>query len=284
MPPAMDPVVAAAVLLASLLHAGWHALVKSRGDRVIALAGMNFVSGTIALVGLPFVAIPPAPILGIIAVSVLLHVSYKLALAKLYDKADLGHGYPLARGMTPIMATLLGVLALRELPGPASLTGIALISAGIAALMFERRDKPVGRAVLGAAALVGLAVAAYTVLDAWGVRMHGDWLGFTLWLVACDSGTFVLLTLATRGRLAIDTWRTDWRSVLASGLLGSVSFGVFMWALGRAQVGPVSAMRETSVMFAALIGALFLGERASAARYVGAALVTAGVMLIALQK
>jgi uncharacterized membrane protein len=276
--------VAAAVLAASLLHASWHALVKSSGDRVVALAGMNVVSGAVALSLLPFVRMPAAAAGAVIAFSILLHAGYKLALARLYVKADLSQGYPLARGITPVVATALGFALLGERPAGGTLLGVLLISAGILGLLLERGARGLSLATLIAAATAGTAVAAYSAVDAYGVRLNADWLGFTAWLVAGDSIVFVGSAAATRRGAALGAWRRDWRRTLASGALGVVSFSVFMWALGRAEVGAVTALRETSVVFAALLGALFLKERMSAARCLSAAFVVAGVAAISLSR
>ena len=278
----MDPIVTAAVLAASLLHASWHALVKSSGDQVIALAGMNLVSGAVALALVPLASPLPQIAYAIIAGSVLLHGGYKLALAQLYRRADLGQAYPLARGLIPVIAAALAFIALGELPAPLVLAGIGLICTGIASLAFERRTITVP--VLGMAAAAGLAVAAYSVVDAYGIRISGDWFSFTVWLVAFDSTAFVVYTLVTRREAALRTWRSGWGRVLVSGGLGVGAFGVFMWALGRAPVGSVTALRETSVLFAAIIGAVALRERTTWKRYAAAIAVTAGVGVIALAR
>jgi drug/metabolite transporter (DMT)-like permease len=280
----METSVATAVLAAALLHSTWHALVKSSGDQVTALAGMNLVSGVAAIVLLPFVSAPTGLAAGIIALSVLLHVGYKLSLARLYRRADLSLGYPLARGLTPAMATLLGLVLIGERPSVPVLSGIVCISLGIFGLLLVGADNRLSWPALVAAAGAGIAVAMYSVVDAYGVRINGDWLGFTAWLVASDSLAFVGYALVTRGRLATLAWRRGWARTLASGLLGTASFGVFMWALGRAHVGAVTALRETSIIFAALIGMTFLGERITGPRVISTALVMAGAAAIALAR
>jgi drug/metabolite transporter (DMT)-like permease len=280
----MDGLVALAVLGASLLHASWHALIKSSGDQLSSLAGMNLVAGAVALTALPFVSLPAPSVFAVIAGSVLLHAGYKIALAGLYGRADLGQAYPLARGLTPIMATLLGLAVLRELPGGTALAGIALISLGIMALFVEKTVKRLTRAVLIYAALVGSTVAAYSVIDAYGVRRHGDWIGFTAWLVALDCAAFVSYAWVVRGRRMISVWRADQLKTFGSGLLGLASFAVFMWALARAPVGAVSALRETSVIFAAILGAVFLGEAATWRRYAAAAIVMLGVVVVSVAR
>jgi drug/metabolite transporter (DMT)-like permease len=276
--------VAAAVLAAALLHATWHALVKSSGDRVVALAGMGLVSGAFAVAALPFVAAPPAPVLAVIACSVLLHIGYKLALAHLYEKTDLSRAYPLARGITPVLAALLAFAFLSEIPSATTLAGVAAISLGIGGLVFERGVSVLSVSAAASAVAAGAAVAAYSALDAYGVRLNGDWLSFTAWLVACDSGLFVAYALATRRRAAAASWRSEWGRTLVSGLLGSIAFAVFLWALSRAQVGAVSALRETSMVFSVLIGALALKERMTGARAFAVAMVLGGTAAIALAR
>jgi len=276
----MELVVALAVLAASLLHASWHALIKSSDDQVASLAGMNFVAGVAALAALPFVSTPAPAVFLIIGGSVLLHAGYKIALASLYRNTDLGQAYPIARGLAPIMATIFGIVVLRELPRPSLLGGIGLISLGIMALFLERTVNRLSTVAIVPALLVGITVAAYSVVDAYGVRRHGDWLGFTAWLVALDCTAFMGYAFLVRGRSMIATWRADSVRTFGSGCLGLASFGIFIWALGRAPVGAVSALRETSAIFAAIIGALLLHEPATWRRYLAATTVMLGVIVI----
>jgi drug/metabolite transporter (DMT)-like permease len=278
----MDPIVAAAVLGAALLHATWHALVKMSGDQVTALAGMNLVSGATAVLLMPFVSVPTGRACAVIAFSVLLHVGYKVALARLYSRVDLSVAYPIARGLTPVMATVLAFALVGERPGVFATAGIVAISLGILIAAAGRAAAGMAGQALLAAAVAGTAVAAYSIVDAYGVRINGDWLGFTVWLVAADSLVFVSYAIALRGHAAMRVWRRTWGTTLVSGLLGTASFGVFLWALGRAQVGPVAALRETSIVFAALIGLILMRERATAARLVSMILVTSGAVSIAI--
>ena len=273
----MDASVAAAVLAAALLHATWQALVKSSGDGVVALAGMNIVAGAAALVALPFVPLPTPAAWLVIAISVLLHGGYKIALAELYARSELSVGYPLARGLTPIFATLLAFLFLGEVPRTATIAGIVAISAGIALLA----ARSVSAASLAAAIAVGFSVAAYSALDAYGVRINGDWLSFTVWLVVVDCALFTAYALAVR-RDALRQWREAWGRTLVSGLLGIASFTVFLWALANAQVGAVAALRETSIVFAAVLGGAMLRERITRARAASIVLVAIGAAAIGL--
>jgi drug/metabolite transporter (DMT)-like permease len=158
------------------------------------------------------------------------------------------------------------------------------VSAGVCALIFERRGSPITAAAIVSAACVGLTVASYSALDAYGIRMTGDWLGFTAWLIVSDSAAFITYAIATRGQSALATWRQAYGQTLISGILGTASFAIFMWALGRAPVGPVSALRETTIIFAALIGMTFFREKVTLLRLAAVVTVLLGAATIALSR
>ena len=270
------------MLLAALLHAGWHSLVKAGADQSVTLAGMGLVASVAALAALPFVPLPPTMLWPVLAASVALHVGYKLCLARAYAIGDLGEAFPLARGMVPLFATTLAVATLGQVPSLGQSLGIGLVSTGLLMVMLERqRQRQPNWLLWSAAAGAGLAVAGYSVLDAYGIRLFGTWLGFTAWLIVIDNMVFLTLTRLQRGPML---WRqlaaTRWR-VLASGALGLASFCVFLWALSRGPVGVVSALRETSMLFAIVLGVLLHRETLSVARVAGALLMVSGVAAIA---
>lgn len=269
------------IVAAALLHSSWHAMIKRSPDGIVGLAGMNVVSAGISLLVLPFVPLPQGRIWLVLAGSVLLHNFYKIGLARLYAVGELGQSFPLARGMSPLAATLFAAIFLGEIPNPVHLAGIVTICLGLLLLALEKVGRPAPK-VIALAALLGLSVAAYSVVDGYGVRLSGDWWGFTVWLMVLDGGIFVLLS---RRLVGGGLWLTLYRQrsqVLLSGALGVISFCIFLWALGRAPVGMVTALREVSVLFASLIGVFFLKERFSLSRLAGAALVSIGVGSLAL--
>jgi drug/metabolite transporter (DMT)-like permease len=277
----LNIVVFSIVIGAALLHSSWHAMIKQSPDRIVGLAGMNVVSAGLSLFVLPFVPLPVPHIWLVLAGSVLLHNFYKIGLARLYAAGDLGQSFPLARGMSPLAATLLAAIFLGEIPSPAHLAGIVTICLGLLLLALEKTGRP-RLMVIGLAGLVGLSVAAYSVVDGYGVRLSGDWRGFTVWLMVLDGGAFVLLSRwLVGGGLWAMLYRQR-RDMLLSGILGVISFCVFLWALGQAPVGTVTALREVSVLFASLIGVFFLNERFSLSRLTGAALVFIGAGSLAL--
>jgi drug/metabolite transporter (DMT)-like permease len=269
------------VIAAAVLHSSWHAMIKKAPHGITDLAGMNVVSAGISIFALPFVALPVGRVWAVLAASVLLHNFYKLGLARLYTMGELSHTFAMARGMSPLAATLLAGLFLHEIPNSLHLGGIVTICAGLFLLALDKVGRPAPKVFL-LAALVGLTVAAYSVMDGYGVRLSGDWWSFTVWLMVMDGTAFVVLSRRLVGPDLWEALRRKWDLTLLSGAFGMISFCVFLWALGRAPVGMVTALREISVLFASLIGIVILKERFSLSRLAGAALVTIGVGSLAL--
>ena len=279
----MDPLAAFLMLLAGLLHATWHAIVKT-GSGLSILAGMGLVSGVLTL---PFVFVVPAPSAStwpIILVSLALHAGYKASLAIAYRSADLGRSYPIARGTVPLFATLFAYLGLRQLPQPGQFVGIAIIVIGILGLARDRIHGPIDRRAFWAAACAAAMVAAYSVVDAAGTRQPEGWASFTVWLIVLDSTVFFIVATTQRGPAILTDIREAAVPVLIAGLLGLTSFAVFLWALSRNPIASVVAFRECSIVFATLIGVLFLKEPATPRRLYCAGLVAVGLATIALLK
>jgi drug/metabolite transporter (DMT)-like permease len=225
----------------------------------------------------------PAPAVWPILVgSVALHVGYKLCLARAYARGDLGQAFPLARGVVPLFATLLAFAFLDQAPTIAQSLGVVLVSLGVLVLTLDRLGGRINGPLVTATTGAGIAVACYSVVDAYGTRLAGNWAAFTAWLIILDNVSFLLLCRAIRGdRIWADLAALRGRVIL-TGLLGLTSFGVFLWALSHSPAGPVSAVRESSVLFAFLIGIFAHRERFSLFRLCGASLILLGVFIIAL--
>jgi len=280
----VDPLTVALMLFAAVLHAAWHSLVKSSDDQIVSLAGMGLVASIPAVVLLPFVGLPTPGTWWVLLVSSALHVAYKLCLSSAYARGDLGEAFPLARGGVPLFALSIAYVALGQVPTAPQWLAIGTISAGLLLIVAERLRQNLSLPLLSAAAFAALAVASYSVLDAYGVQVAGSWIVFTAWLIVLDNMTFLALSQNRRGRAL---WPAMWAMrgrVLVSGLLGLLSFSVFLWALGRSPVAAVSALRETSVLFAILIGALFYRERWSGQRMVAGLLIISGIGIIAVYR
>ena len=277
--------IVALVLLAAVLHAGWNALVKVSGDRFVVVAFMAFVGCVVSLFCLPFVETPDPASWPFLALTILLHTGYHFFLSIAYDNGDLGQVYPIARGSAPILVTLGAIVFAGEVLDPIPMIGVICLAVGVMALAFDKGSGLTAppKAVLFALA-TALFIASYTVVDGLGARQAGSVLGYAVWLTIGD-GLLTLFIALIWKRGAV--WRTA-RANLTSGCLGGVmqigAYWIVIWALAIAPMGMVSALRETSVLFAAVISTFLLKEGFGVWRFVSASLVTFGLILTRSQK
>jgi drug/metabolite transporter (DMT)-like permease len=272
---------AALVLLAALFHASWNALVKTSGDRLAVIAMVNGVGSVIAISALPFVVIPAPESWIFLGASIVLHSGYYFFLIGAYRFGDLSHVYPLARGLSPLLVAGAAMLFAGELLPPLALIGVLLACTGIVSLSFDgglpwRNDGRPLLFALGTAAFI----ASYTVVDGIGVRASGSVAGYIAWLFALDAIPVVLVAVILRRRELRWTVRTQWKRGMVGGMLALGAYGMVIWAMNLATMAAVSALRETSVIFAALIGTLMLKERFGGLRVSAAVLVAAGVIFM----
>jgi drug/metabolite transporter (DMT)-like permease len=275
--------VTLAVLGAGMLHAGWNALLKSAGggDPLLDTATVVAGSTVCSLLVLPFVPLPDAAAWPFIATSTVIHVAYYLTLAQAYRTGDLSFAYPLMRGTAPLLVTVLGAVFLRELPQPHVIAGIVLISIGIIGIAFARREQHPPAAAWWAFANAAI-IAVYTLVDGTGARASGNALAYVLWLTFIEGVVYLGWIRSHRGAPAIGYVRNQWRRGLLGGFCSVAAYAIVLWAMTRAPVAAVAALRETSVIFAALIGALWLKEGFGLARLAGAATVVVGVATLKL--
>jgi drug/metabolite transporter (DMT)-like permease len=267
-------------LFAAFLHAGWNALVKTASDRLLTLSAvalMQFVAGAFMI---PFVS-PPAPASWLlIGLSALFHYFYYPFLYYAYRFGDLSQVYPLARGLAPVLVAAGAAIFAREILPPLSLLGIILASLGIASIAFfhetSLKRNPAG---LVFAAGTGMIIAAYTVADGLGVRLSGSPLGYIAWLFILEFPVVLFAVYRRRNQLMI-FWRREWMSFIGTGLCAVVAYGIVIYAVAYAPMAAISALRETGVIMAALIGAFVLGERSWKQRVMAAVLVAAGIAVI----
>jgi drug/metabolite transporter (DMT)-like permease len=280
----MSPSVVALVLGAAILHAGWNALLKSGADRLRAMTVMCLAAG---LAALPMILLLPLPALDswpYVAASAVLQIAYNVFLVRAYQYGDLGQVYPIARGVSPLLVTIGGAAFAAEQPSRWTVVGIALISLGIVSLARGwggGRRWGVNRG-LGVAVATGCFIAAYTVVDALGGRLSGEPRAYAAWLFFLDAPLMLLAYRRLRGRRApLLAFDRGTAKAATGGLVSLLAYGSVVWAASIAPMGAVSALRETSVVFAVLIGWLFLAERFSLRRLLSCCVVAAGAVLLA---
>jgi drug/metabolite transporter (DMT)-like permease len=275
----VPPLVLALVLCAAVLHASWNAMLKSGLDRLWSITLMCAVAAVAAGVAVFFLPAPDRASWGYIALSASLQIGYCLFLVRAYEKGELGQVYPIARGAAPLLVALgAAVFAGERLAAPA-LAGLAAVSGGIVALSLGK-DRLDGRSTRDAV-ITGVFIAGYMVSDGIGVRLSGDAFSYVAWMTLVQGAPMPLVYLALRRGFPPLRPDPETLKALGGGVLGLVSYGVVVWAMSLAPMAKVSGLRETSILFAVIIGALFLKERFTLRRGVCAAVITAGALLLA---
>jgi drug/metabolite transporter (DMT)-like permease len=267
----------AAALVSALIHASWNALLKSGRDR---LADSFLVAVGCALFALPMIALtgaPPRAALPFLATSAFVHSLYWACLIKGYDAGDLSHVYTLSRGCAPVLVAIGAAFAAREVPSAGDATGIALVSVGVLSVGFSPHA-PL-RATMWALATAA-CIATYSIVDALGARAAANPFVYIAWNSLLLALPLACFAMARRGaRLIADARGDVWRG-LAAGAISCAGFGIVLWAQTFAPIAEVTALRETSVVFAALLSWLVLKEPMGPRRWLGALVVATGALLI----
>ena len=283
--------IIAVVLFGALLHASWNALVKSSGDKAVDTALVHFLG---ALVALPFavlVGLPRPESWPFIAASLFIHVGYYVALAGAYKHGELGLTYPIMRGFAPLLVALGSSAVIGEVPTPGAWLGIVGITVGVALVGLAHPGEALHHHKALAYAFANAAIiATYTFTDGLGVRAEvgqgGDALRYVLILFVLDGLPYPLLVWWRRGpqgRCDILAYaRKRWPLAALGGTASIGSYAIALWAMTKAPVASVAALRETSVLFAAVLGTLLLKEKFGLQRALGTGVVVAGVMALRL--
>ncbi|WP_259780939.1 DMT family transporter [Aestuariispira ectoiniformans] len=276
----MSLAVTGILLLSAVIHASWNALLKSSGDRVATMAVLFGTMGLIAATGLPYV--PPMTKEGWLwlAPAVLLHGMYGMLLIRMYAHGDLSLAYPIARGVAPLAVLSLAVLLAGEIPTGNQMIGVAIVGVGLLGFM-GRNANASAKAVIYAL-MTGLLIASYTVIDGMGVRATGSALTFSAWLFTAWGMVMVLIAASVRGKALAGLVGQQWRRAVPAGAAAGLAYTGVMWGLGQANMGGVSAIRESSVIFAALIGTMFLGEPMGKRRIGASLIVCLGIVVLSL--
>jgi drug/metabolite transporter (DMT)-like permease len=276
----LPPAVTLAVLAAAVTHAAWNAIAHGIKDQTLAFALIG-AGGILAAIPLVIVAAAPRPdswpyLLG----SVAIHVFYNLLLMRCYRYGEFSQVYPLARGTSPLVVTILAAIFVRERPSLPQVAGVLVVSAGLAVLVLAGR-RP-GRTAFLAAVGTGLTIAAYTTVDGVGVRLSASPVGYIGWLILLESLCVPLFALVRRREVLVKQPPRILLSGVAAGALSVLAYGLVLWAQTRGALAPVAALRETSVIFGAIIGTLIFREPFGRTRITATFLVVAGIALLTL--
>ena len=274
----MSPLVLACVMCAAILHAGWNAVLRGGGDRLWSMTLMMVAVTCVTGVAAVFVPWPDAASWPYVIASALIHTGYNLSLVRTYRVGDLGQTYPISRGSSPVLVALGAMLFAHEALTLVSAIGIALVSAGIVSLAFQGRGLRAD--FLPAALTTGVLIGAYTVVDGIGVRLAGSSVAYTNSMFLLWSITMPPIFLLMRGKPPAYTGMQTGMA-LTGGLVSILTYGIVIWAMQYGAMGVVSALRETSVVYAALIGRVFLKETLTARRIASCVAIAGGAACLA---
>jgi drug/metabolite transporter (DMT)-like permease len=272
------------VLLAALLHASWNALLHAHDDRFLAMTWMSVSMAAVATLAVVWLPSPERAAWPYILASGLVHNVYNLALLRAYRRGDLAYMYPIARGSSPLLVTAGAAMFASESLDAWQALGIVSITGGILALALRGRSVSLDGAL--AALATGATIALYSVIDGMGVRAaHGEaasyagWMFLFYWLMP-------VLFVARRGRVAahgaLHATSSEVVRALAGGVVSVGAYGIVIWAMQRGEMGAVSALRETSVVFAVVIGRVVLREQVTAPQWLASSFVAAGAACLGL--
>ncbi len=269
------------VLLAAVLHASWNAVVKSSGDRFLTFTAIRGTGSFFGLVLAAFVPFPDASAWPYLIAGMVIHNCYYVSLLQAYRFGDLSHVYPLSRGIAPVLVAVLAAVFAGEVPTAGGMAGIALVTAGIIGLMFAGPGlKDGGMTPVVLALVTGLFIASYTVVDGLGIRLGETALGYIAWLNAGEGIPFMAAALVSRPREIVPFLKQNWPRTTGAAMVLVLAYALVLYALGQGAMAHVSALRETSVLFAAVIGVVVLREPLGWRRIAAAAVIVAGVILL----
>jgi drug/metabolite transporter (DMT)-like permease len=277
----LDPGLVALLLLAAFLHAVWNALVKSGGDSLVTMALVIFAPAPFCLLWLFFLPpLEPAAVPYVLA-SLAIHYLYFWVLILSYRQGDLSQVYPIARGSAPALVALGAWLLAAEPLTTQEVIGVAVVSCGIMALSeFRRLRRDGGLAPLFLALTNGGLIAAYLLVDGLGGRAAGNSLTYTAWLFLTQGPPFLAFALWRRRGRGLGAMVPQLGRGILGGILSSLSYGIAIWAMSLGPLAHVVALRETSVLMAAIIGACLLKEAFGVRRILAAALIAGGAVLL----
>ncbi len=271
-----------AVLGAAGLHASWNALVRAGGKPLLHTGAIVIWTGILGLPCLIWLPLPDRASWPLLGFSVVIHVGYYITLARAYEHGALSVMYPIMRGCAPLLVSLGSVLFIGEFLTPTGWTGVIFISVGVLSIAF-RSGLRAPRTAISWALACSFCIASYSVVDGQGARLSNQPLSFTAWLFALEALVFTsVLVIARQGEPLLQYMRSRSSACFLGGLLSAGSYSIVLWAMSQAPIALVSATRETAVLFAALIGVVFLKERLTPRQWLGAGVIVAGLICLRL--
>jgi drug/metabolite transporter (DMT)-like permease len=273
-----------AVLFGAACHAGWNAFLKIRLEPFSAMALIAIMSALVVLPVLPFVGIPAAAAWPWIIGSVIFHLGYFIGLTEAYRTGDMGQVYPIARGSAPLMTAVASTIFVGETIGLRGWIGILILVGGVFLLsMRGGRDLHFDKRAVAFALFTAVTICGYSIVDGIGARTAQNAHVYTVWLFLLDGLMMLVFVLLRRGVGVLGDFTQVWKGGLIGGTLSLAAYWIAIWAMTVAPIALVAALRETSVLFAAVIAVVVLKEPLQRPRIIAALMIVCGLVLIRLQ-
>jgi len=277
----MDLLVTFAVLCAAFVHAIWNAFVKTGDDQLISITGIAAGATVTALIIYPFSTAPDVQSWPYIFASILLHVGYMIALSQAYRYSDFSSAYPIARGAAPVLVFAWSFVFLQEVLSAREILAVFGILLGILVFSTRKLGAVVNdRKAILYALLTALFIAAYTIVDGIGVRLSNSVTGYMVWMTAFEVFPLLAYTYVRRGPKVFTVLAKNARPMLFAGMMAVGGYWIIIWAMTQAPIALVAALRETSIIIAALIGAFYFKEPSGKRRIVAAVIVCVSVVIL----
>ncbi len=278
----MSAAVFLAIMAAAVLHASWNAIIRFGDDKVQGMLLLSVSQGLMGLVLATSLAWPDRRTWMWLFASALLHTVYKVFLTSAYRRGDISRVYPIARGAAPMIVALIGLFILSDTINNRQYLGIFLVGCGITAMARGVFTNGESRRLLPFALASALATAGYSLVDGVGARISGAPTLFVAWLFFLDGSLFTVWALATRGRHIVPPQARLWLLGSIAGAASFAAYWIVVWAMTKAPIALVAALRETSILFAVLIGLTFFREPVDRGKLLAVGLIVAGIMFMRL--
>ena len=276
----METSIFLVVLFSAFLHAVWNAVIRASGDRFESMLLLTITQGLMGVSMALFMPLPKAEVWLWLVGAGILHSGYKMFLSAAYKHGDLSRVYPIARGVAPMIVVLVGFFVLSDTLVSKEYAGIALIGVGVILMARGVFTSGEARALIPFALGSAMCTAGYSIVDGLGARVAGNATQYTAWLFILDAMVFSSVALVTSGPKRFAASPKRWAIGGLAGALSLLTYWIAIWAMTVATIALVTALRETSVLFAVLIGVLWMKERGEFGKLIAAMVIISGIILI----
>jgi len=275
----MDPIVFTAVILASILHATWNGMVKNHSNKVIAVSAVMFGHVPISIIAVIFLPMPSFESLPYIIISAFIHQGYNWFLLTSYSLGDLTKVYPIARGSGPIVATIISIFFLGLVISKASIISISLVCVGIITISLFGYKVKNNLNIIKYSLMTGFFIGLYSIIDGYGARVSLSAISYMSWVFILSAAMFPILLKIQKHDNIFRNVINEGKSIFwIGGCISYLVYGVVVWGFTKAPIPMVSALRESSIVFAIFIGFFFLDEKINLAKIISITLIFVGVV------